>query len=496
MKREKLKVLIIAFTCLLTAISCQHKNEKSDDLVFAEVTIRLNGQQANMGPDYVTSFSVVSAFVSAVPDSFYPFTPSTDLGAGYDESLLDLVNNTVTLSVPLNTAIRLAKVTYTSDLTLAEMLAGGTQPSFLGSSDAFTVTADTTTLAVEVVMETVAGATQVLGGTVQGKDLSLSGNSNWFAGDGTTATAVAGTGTAAKVASPYGATTDGTYLYVTDKTRAVIYRIKISDSVVEIIAGQDGVTGNTNNSVGTLATFESPTGITFLSQSSGDVLYVTDQVSHVIRRIKLSGTNEVTTVAGSAGINALTDDTTGTNARFYSPYGITSGPDGDYLYVADRLNHAIRKISITFPNAVTTFAGGTLGFTDDTGTSAQFNNPTDIILASNGFLYATDMTNGTVRKIEISSQAVTSLLSQYTLNYPRGLSTDGTSLYVADTDNYKIQIIPLATGTPAVLSGAGTAGCTEGNAGGSEFTLLKGLVSDGTNLFGVDNTCGRVFKVE
>ncbi len=498
MKRFSLWASMALLIGLLTVISCQHEDEKSDGPVFVTVKVRLNSRNESMGPSFVLSSGVVSAFVSAVPDSFYPFTPSTDLGAGFDAQLFNLSDGTVLLTVPLDTPMRLAKVTYSADLSLEAMLSGATQPSFLGASDAFTVTAGTTSMTVEVVMETISGSSPIIGGTNQSTPLSLAGNSTYFAGDNGTAGAAAGTGTIdAVIPYPYGLTTDGTYLYATDSAQSVIYRINISTSVVEIIAGQDMVTGSDDNSVGTSATFTAPAGITYLSEPSGEVLYVTDYSNNNIRRVKLSGTFEVSTVAGFAGPGSYVDDPTGTDARFETPYGIVADRSGDFLYVADQDNHAIRKISTTFPNAVTNLAGAddgvSLGNVNDTGTDARFENPTDVMIVDD-FLYVTDMNNGSIRKVDITTREVTDFATGFSI--PRGLSTDGTNLYVSSTGAWQIYIVPLATGTPTVLSGWGSPGCTEGPSATAAFTTLKGLVSDGNALYGADNGCAAIFRID
>ena len=81
----------------------------------------------------------------------------------------------------------------------------------------------------------------------------------------------------------------------------------------------------------------------------------------------------VSTLAGS-GTSGYTDGT-GTSAQFNNPYGVAVDGAGN-VYVADRYNHRIRKI--TTSGVVSTLAGsGTSGYTDGTGTSAQFYNPTE-----------------------------------------------------------------------------------------------------------------------
>ena len=125
----------------------------------------------------------------------------------------------------------------------------------------------------------------------------------------------------------------------------------------------------------------------------GTNLYVTDTLNHRIRKIVIDN-GTVTTLAGQSD-NGSTDNNTGTSARFYLPRGITT--DGTNLYVSDTNNHKIRKIVIS-TGVVTTLAGGTRAFTDATGTSARFN-------------------------------------------FPQGITTDGTNLYVSDTYNYRIRKI-------------------------------------------------------
>ena len=83
-----------------------------------------------------------------------------------------------------------------------------------------------------------------------------------------------------------------------------------------------------------------------------------------------------TTIAGLAGTNAFADGTNST-ARFYRPSGLAVDGAGN-IYVADLLNHTIRKVAPEGTNwVVSTLAGlaGTIGSADGTNDQARFDRP-------------------------------------------------------------------------------------------------------------------------
>ena len=103
----------------------------------------------------------------------------------------------------------------------------------------------------------------------------------------------------------------------------------------------------------------------------------------------------VTTLAGTGSSGSANG--TGTSASFNCPTGITT--DGTNLYLADYNNHLIRKIVIS-TGAVTTVAGtGSSGSANGTGTSASFNFPYGITTDGTN-LYVVDTSNHLIRKIE------------------------------------------------------------------------------------------------
>ncbi len=161
-------------------------------------------------------------------------------------------------------------------------------------------------------------------------------------------------------------------------------RVITPSGVVSTLAG-DGVAGRVDG-VGEAARFDHPTGAALDDQGR---LYVADALNHVIRRIETSGPDKgkVVTVAGDG--TAGFADGTGTAARFSLPMGLTIGPDGA-VYVADRDNYRIRKLT---PEGVVTTVAGTSDrsrrYFDGPALEAGFNGPHFVAFGYDGLLYFT-----------------------------------------------------------------------------------------------------------
>lgn len=154
------------------------------------------------------------------------------------------------------------------------------------------------------------------------------------------------------------------------------------DGTVATFVGQASERGSTNG-IGGKARFTRPEGVAV--DASGNV-YVADRVNHLIRKIAPDGTTS--TLAGAAGQSGSADGT-GSGARFNQPTGVAVDTAGN-VYVADNANHIIRKI--TPAGVVSTFAGqpGSPGSTDGSSGEARFHNPLDLCLDAAGNLYVTD----------------------------------------------------------------------------------------------------------
>jgi sugar lactone lactonase YvrE len=226
------------------------------------------------------------------------------------------------------------------------------------------------------------------------------------------------------------------------------------------------------------SSFREPSGIV---QDSLGNLFVTDRANHVIRKVSVDG--EVSVFAGT-GIAGFTDGNS-LKAQFSSPRALAIDKD-DNLYVSDTGNHAIRKIT---PRAeVITIAGtGSKGNYDGTTKSAEFNNPYGIALDSQSNIYVADRSNHRIRKINTRGMVTTltgsksgfndGSLEYAKFNSPHGLYIDDDdNLYVADFGNNRIRKI--IKDQVITVAGSGAASFLDGEASHAQFSGPIAITQD------------------
>jgi len=234
------------------------------------------------------------------------------------------------------------------------------------------------------------------------------------------------------------------------------------------------VNGGYADGTATAGLFNTPQGLA-VHPISNDI-YVCDHINHAIRKIEkflnAPSSQTMTTHTGlGPGGQGHTDGTLA-QAQFSTPTDIVIASNGD-MYISDRGNHVIRKIS---GNTVSTIAGSpnTSGNQDGIGATARFYLPEGLFLQNDTTLWVADFGNLRIRKINLSTNQVTTVISTGLLG-PRGISlVNENVLFISDRYNVKL----FKNNTLSTYAGGETPDDVMGNGTEARFMDLMGIIFD------------------
>lgn len=249
---------------------------------------------------------------------------------------------------------------------------------------------------------------------------------------------------------------------------------------IDTLAGS-GVEGAVDSADPKAARFKYPQAIAY--DEKRQAIYVADTENRLIRRYDLR-TGAVATVAGQTSTTEASPSPKATAApallgsSIGTPAGLAVSLDGA-LYFSDRDNHVIRKLSPD--GTIVIVAGnGKAGDVDSPDpTAASFHYPGALAFDSNGTLYVADYLNHKIRRVSrlgsVTTLAGTALPSsggdggpavEAALQFPTALAVDpkGEHLYVAEGKSPRIRKIHLSSGLINTVAGKGIA-ITDGEDG-------------------------------
>jgi thiol-disulfide isomerase/thioredoxin len=206
-----------------------------------------------------------------------------------------------------------------------------------------------------------------------------------------------------------------------------------------------------------------------LADAKGDRLFIADSTHHRIVITDFTGRAKAVIGAGSPGFK----DGSFAEAQFDDPQGMALA--GETLYIADRRNHSIRAADLT-AKTVTTIAGkgkqdgdfGNRGRTEPVGAKEiGLNSPWDLLLVDQT-LFIAMAGHHQIWKLDLAKKQMQPFAGSgrenirdgplYAANFaqPSGLATDGTNLYVADSEVSAVRKVPLSgEGRVSTLVGEG-----------------------------------------
>jgi sugar lactone lactonase YvrE len=220
---------------------------------------------------------------------------------------------------------------------------------------------------------------------------------------------------------------------------------------------------------------EIPIDLPFGVENGPDgALYITTVGSHrVLRLDRTSG--QVTSVAGNGKKGYSGDGGPATQATLNEPYEVRFDSHGNML-ILDMQSHAIRRVDAR-TGAITTLAGD--GVAGDRGDGrparqARFRTPHSIALDDKDNLYVSDLGNHRVRRIDVMSGQIDTLVGNgkgelphdggkardEPFLTPQGLAVHGESLWIASVSGHSLWRLDLKGGTIHRVAGTGKRGHT------------------------------------
>ena len=264
-------------------------------------------------------------------------------------------------------------------------------------------------------------------------------------------TTIAGNGTASASVLTYPrviAADNHGNLFV-DSSRTVLLKIALATGQVTPLVGEPGST-DTNDGIGPAGHLGEPRA---LALDGAGALYVLD--GGAVRRIDLA----------TAALTSLPVTLPGFGTHHLA--GMASDKAG-HLYLSDLYFDTVYRLTPASGELVELAgADNVAGSEDGPPPEGHLNFPTSLIVGSNGAIYLSDRDNATIRQIDASTGAMTTLagdaphtgandgahdVARFTV--PLGLSADASgNVFVADAGNYSIRRLNVATGTVTTIAG-------------------------------------------
>lgn len=149
-----------------------------------------------------------------------------------------------------------------------------------------------------------------------------------------------------------------------------------------------------------VAAFAQPSGLAI----HADQLFVADSESSTIRSVELDHSPEVRTLCGSGNLFGFGDrDGQGDAVRLQHCLGVTFAQAA--LWIADTYNHKIKRLDPQTGLCQTLYGSGEPGCKDGIGKTAQFYEPSGLTAAGN-WLFVADTNNHAIRRIDLNTQTV------------------------------------------------------------------------------------------
>jgi trimeric autotransporter adhesin len=258
-------------------------------------------------------------------------------------------------------------------------------------------------------------------------------------------------------------------IYVTDINNHKVYRIDVATGIINRVAGT-GIQGlnHGNGLPATAANIVAPTGV--VTDTNGNFYFIENGMA--VRKVNIQ-TGIISRVAGGIQYGYSGDGGPATSARLNKANGLAFDLAGN-LYISDRDNHVIRKVSAA-TGIITTVAGsGTAGYSGNGGlaTAAKMNEPNGVTVDRFGNIYISERLNSVIRRVDAVTGIITTVAGiagsagfngdnrpavTTMISFPAGITTDTAgNIIFADQFSDRVRKITIATGIIKTIAGNGS----------------------------------------
>jgi len=295
-------------------------------------------------------------------------------------------------------------------------------------------------------------------------------------------------------------------MYITMREHNIISRIDTKGMMTRYAgSGESGFSGDGGPAI--KANFKTPAGLAFDPEGN---LYIADRENHRVRKLDTSGNISTFAGIGKAGFSG--DGGPAVRAKLNLPSGLAADEKGN-LYISDRSNDRIRVVDKK--GVIRTYAGtGVAGFQGDAGPAlkAQLDKPFGIALDEAENLYIADRNNNRVRKV--SPEGIITTVAgdggfffmgdngpayRASVAAPTGVAVDKKgNLYIADRNNNRIRLVD-KLGMIRTVAGTGQQDYNGDSETARETNLYLpfGLTVDSNdNLLVIDRSHYRIRRID
>lgn len=210
-------------------------------------------------------------------------------------------------------------------------------------------------------------------------------------------------------------------VWIADPDANRLFRWHSASGGVSVAAG-NGTEGDAPDGTPAVdAALGGPAGVAIAGDGT---VYFSERGGHRVRMLSAQGT--LFTVAGTGEAGYGGDRGDAGRARLHQPIGLTT--DGEHLFIADAANHRIREVDLSTGIIRTVAGSGVRGFSasDTLALTALLDRPEAVAVTSDGLsLFVADTENNRVRLVDLESGRISTFAGTGMTEEPRDMTGAG-----------------------------------------------------------------------